>query len=328
MAKARHQLRQRVAKAYNGVAERLARKAWAACERFDTEDGDALHDFRVTVRRLRTHLATLSGQFGGERAKRLRKQLSDLVVATNTSRDYEIQRRWLEHQLHSGRISPLQREGLQLILNEIRPAGEGQAELEPIKQGFAKLDKKLRKRHWSVRAGGKRMSDDSVAAATRAALRKHSAKLRTQLAEMQSVDSVEATHRARLATKRLRYILEPLAAAVPGVREVLSELKAMQERLGELRDRQILAKRVPGAAQTAATLEHYPVEETGGGDAPTATTTAPRLALHTHARKALEAGLDHVRREASYHFAVVQDRWLGDNAARLLGRIEDIAAAL
>lgn len=325
MAKTRQHLRHRVGKAYDGVARRLVRKALAACQRFSTQDDEALHDFRVAVRRLRTHLATLRGHLGRQPVKKIRKQLSELVSATNTSRDYEIQRRWIDKQLRSGRVSPLQREGLQFILDEIQPPGERLTDLEPIKESFTQLSKELRKRRWSVSGGGKRRRDDSVAAAA-AALRKHSAKLRNHLEKIESIDSIDATHRARLAAKRLRYILEPIAEEVPGGRKVLSELKAMQDRLGELRDRQLLERQILHAAETLPAFALHPAAAAGGSDAPTATVT--HRALQTHQQQAMAAGLDHVRREAHYHFTVVQERWLGDHADRLRGRIEDIAAAL
>ena len=131
-----------VTKAYDGLAERLFDKATAACARLDKDDAEALHDFRVALRRLRTHLETHKEYLGRNRANRMRRSLSELVSATNTSRDFEVQREWIEQQMRGERVSQIQREGLKLILTEFYGNGQNgtsRSELEPIKSRFAKI---------------------------------------------------------------------------------------------------------------------------------------------------------------------------------------------
>ncbi|MCH7776981.1 MAG: CHAD domain-containing protein, partial [Gemmatimonadetes bacterium] len=242
-----------VAEAYHGLARSLFDKASAACDRLGKEDDEALHDFRVAMRRLRTHLETHRDHLGKRRANKLRKRLGKLVSATNLSRDYEVQRDWIERQIRSDTVSPSQREGLGLILTEFCGNGQNGAQpvdLAPIRRHFAEIGKRFRKRRWSVpeRGGSQDAPLRSIRCVTQAALREHAAKLRGQLNEIDSVDSVRATHRARLAVKRLRYILEPLSKAIPDARDVIVELKAMQDTLGALRDLQILQMQIALAA--------------------------------------------------------------------------------
>ncbi|MDH5491731.1 MAG: CHAD domain-containing protein, partial [Myxococcales bacterium] len=52
------------------------------------------------------------------------------------------------------------------------------------------------------------------------------------------------THAARLACKRLRYLIEPLRADLPGAKPLVSSLRALQAALGDLRDVQGLEARL------------------------------------------------------------------------------------
>ncbi len=332
-----------VAEAYQGLAQSLFDKASAACHRLEKEDDEALHDFRVALRRLRTHLETHRDHLGKRRANKLRKRLSKLVSATNLNRDYEVQRDWLERQIRSDTVSPSQRAGLGLILTEFCGNGQNGAkpmDLAPIRKHFAAIGERFRKRRWSVpeHGGSQDAPIQSVSVVTQAALREHAAKLRRQLNEIDSVDSVRATHRARLAVKRLRYILEPLSKTIPDARYVIVELKAMQETLGALRDLQILQMQIALAAGFGGRVGELSVDESPASEpmatprSPTSTSTSPSPsqtpALEDQARKTLEAGLDHMRFEAQREFNGFKERWLDGRAESLVQRIEHIADAL
>ncbi len=315
-----------VTKAYDGLADRLFDKATAACARLDKDDAEALHDFRVALRRLRTHLETHKDYLGRRRANKMRRSLSELVSATNTSRDLEVQREWIEQQMRGERVSQIQREGLQLILAEFygnSQNGTSRSELDPIKSRFAKIGDKFTRPRWSLPESSG--PNDGIVAVTRAALRKHAAKLRDQLGLIESVDSVRATHRARLALKRLRYILEPLAKIIPDAHDLLGEFKTMQDTLGSLRDLQILRMQISLAAGAADQIEAWAAEDPAAAELATAVPSARALEEH---KDALEAGLDHVRTEAERHFAVLKERWLDGKAEPLIKRIEEIADAL
>ena len=309
--------------AHDGLAERLFDKATAACARLDNDDAEALHDFRVALRRLRTHLETHKEYLGRRRANKMRRSLRELVSATNTSRDFEVQREWIEQQMSDGRVSQIQREGLKLILTEVYGNGQNgmsRSELEPIKSRFTKIGDKFTQARWSVSESSDPNAE--IVAVTCAALRKHAAKLRDQLGQIESVDSVRATHRARLALKRLRYILEPLAKIIPDAHDLFGEIKTMQDTLGSFRDLQILRMQISLAAGAADQIEAWPAAAT---DLATAVPSAKALEEH---KDALEAGLEHVRAEAQREFDVLHERWLDGKAEPLIKRIEEIADAL
>lgn len=322
-----------VAEAYHGLARSLFDKASAACHRLGKEDDEALHDFRVALRRLRTHLETHRDHLGKRRANKLRKRLSEVVSATNLNRDYEVQRDWLERQIRSDTVSPSQREGLGLILTEFCGNGQNGAnpmDLVPIRKHFAEIGERFRKRRWSVpkHGGSQDASIRSVSVVIQAALRKHAAKLRGQLNEIDSVNSVRATHRARLAVKRLRYILEPLSKAIPDARAVIVELKAMQDTLGALRDLQILRMQIALAAGFEGWVGELSADESSAFEAMATPSPSQTPVLEGQARKTLEAGLNHMRFEAQREFDGFRKRWLDGRAESLVQRIEHIADAL
>jgi hypothetical protein len=213
-------------------------------------------------------------------------------------------------------------------------------DLGPIRQHFAEIGERFRKRRWSVpeHGGSQDAPARSVSVVTQAALRKHAAKLREQLNEIDSLDSVRATHRARLAVKRLRYILEPLSKAIPDARDVIVELKAMQDTLGALRDLQILQMQIALAAGFGDQAGELSADEPPALE-PMATPTSPTspgpgpapaqtLVLEDQARKTLEAGLRYMRFETQREFNGLRERWLDGRAESLVQRIEHMADAL
>ena len=224
-----------------------------------------------------------------------------------------------------------------MILTEFCGNGQNGAksmDLAPIRKHFAKIGERFRKRRWSVpeRGGSQDTPIRSVCVVTQAALRKHAAKLRRQLNEIDSVDSVRATHRARLAVKRLRYILEPLSEAIPDARDVIVELKAMQDTLGALRDLQILRMQIALAAGFGSRVGELSADESPAFEAMATPTSSPSpsqtTVLEDQARKTLKAGLDHMRFETQREFNGFRERWLYGRAESLVQRIEHIADAL
>ena len=315
-----------VTKAHDGLAERLFDKAKSACARLGKDDAAALHDFRVALWRLQTHLDTYKKYLGRRRANKMRRSLRKLVSATSTSRYFEVQREWIEQQMSDGRVSQIQREGLELILAEFygnSQSDTNRSELEPIKSRFATIGDKFTEPRWSVPKSPD--PNAGIVAVTRVALREHTAKLRNRLRRIESVDSVRTTHRARLALKRLRYILEPLAKIIPDASDLFGEIKAMQDTLGSLRDLQILHMQISLAAGAADQIEAWAAENPAAAELAKA---VPSVRVLEEQKDALEAGLDHVRTEAERHFAVLGDRWFDGKAERLIKRIESIADAL
>ena len=82
--------------------------------------------------------------------------------------------------------------------------------------------------------------------------------LQTRLAAITRSTDVEASHAARIAAKRLRYIIEPVSDVVSGGDAIIVTLKTLQDALGELRDVHVVSNALAtldaGAAARPALL--------------------------------------------------------------------------
>jgi CYTH domain-containing protein len=76
-------------------------------------------------------------------------------------------------------------------------------------------------------------------------LRLHHAEAVALLEDVRREDH-ETVHVARIAIKRLRYLVEPLCSAHPEARRVVTVCKALQDVLGELNDAHVLEASLPG----------------------------------------------------------------------------------
>jgi hypothetical protein len=82
--------------------------------------------------------------------------------------------------------------------------------------------------------------------------RRDLARVEEMLAGLAAADDAPRAHRARLAAKRLRYLLEPLEREVPAVKPIFRRLKRLQDLLGEMNDAHVLEDELSAAVETAA----------------------------------------------------------------------------
>ncbi len=75
--------------------------------------------------------------------------------------------------------------------------------------------------------------------------------MQAALAKIGSVEDSSAIHAARIAAKRLRYLLEPVAARLPHGRAQVEALKAFQDEFGLLNDSFVRAAMLADAAHAA-----------------------------------------------------------------------------
>src|ERR1700738_2882074 len=80
----------------------------------DPSDADALHDFRVALRRVRGWLRAFRPHLDDWVRRRTRRRLSRIADASNAGRDTEVQLSWLHDQRHH--LSVKQREGLEWLV--------------------------------------------------------------------------------------------------------------------------------------------------------------------------------------------------------------------
>src|SRR4051794_717270 len=86
----------------------------------DAQDEEALHDFRVALRRLRSCLRAYRPQLESSVPKRQRRRLRSVVDATGVDRDLQVQIAWLEGQREG--MGDRERAGLDWLLTRMGEA--------------------------------------------------------------------------------------------------------------------------------------------------------------------------------------------------------------
>jgi len=269
------------------VEARLDAATNAAQRLDDPDDHDALHDFRVAVRRLRSALRAYRPWLGRSASRKIRSGLRDLGRATNLGRDAEVQANWvasvernLPENARAGaaRLVEWLRRRHQLATGELH---------DQLRHVAGKITERL---EFCDRSG------PEFTAAFAALLAQHAADAATCLAAVTRADQVENAHEARIAVKRLRYLLEPLADEIPQARPLLEKVEALQDLLGELHDSHVVA-------ETLAEIK--------------ASRHTPRPTLTALAAE------NSKRREAV--FADLQNAWLGAAPAAFFTQIQSLA---
>ncbi|CAA9341290.1 MAG: hypothetical protein AVDCRST_MAG68-2999 [uncultured Gemmatimonadetes bacterium] len=271
----------------------------------DPAQPNALHAFRVALRRLRSTLRAYRDLLGEDVRGKDRRLLRDLARATGDARDAEVQAEWLAARLAKARGA--ERDAVKEALEQARArVAETQEQLRGSVGHFPaereRLGRRLRRYRTELRApeppGGPLFRTELAAR-----LRVEADDVAAKLLAITDEEHQEEAHLARISLKRLRYLLEPVRDAVPGAREVLRELKALQERLGEMHDAHVML----GQASIAL------------ADAEAEDPEAVRGA------RALRQRLGEERTE---HFATLQEKWLFGAADAFLGRVRALAGEL
>jgi CHAD domain-containing protein/CYTH domain-containing protein len=217
----------------------LDRTSEAARRLLDPTDPTALHDFRVATRRLRSCLQAYRPEIDGSVPGRLRRRLARLARATVRSRDAEVHLAWEREQEPA--LSERQRAGLRWHLErlEVRRRRADRRLARHVARRFARLEASFRRRLERYRLRIERDPSrrrHEAAAVLGSRIRKFAGDLECRLGAVRTMVDEAPAHRARLAAKRLRYLLEPIRSEVDGVEPLIGKLRELQDALGELRD--------------------------------------------------------------------------------------------
>lgn len=209
----------------------------AAARLRGNEDPDALHDFRVAIRRLRVTIRAYP-ELRDNVARKQRRRLRKLARATNRARDAEVQIAWFNE--HAARLTAEQRAAVSRARARLRAHRRTEsARIRARLEGsFAQLEHKLRRRLVALRdepPAGRRTPFPTLVAATVTRLAAELDSLLKTIARGVP-SSARAMHAARIAAKRLRYTLEPLEDQVLGGAALITRLKQLQDRFGVLTD--------------------------------------------------------------------------------------------
>ncbi|HEX9894923.1 MAG TPA: CHAD domain-containing protein [Gemmatimonadales bacterium] len=233
------------------LEDRIARAGQAAGRLDEPDDPEGLHDFRVAIRRLRSLLRTYRDLTYEAVPRRLRRQLRRIARATNSSRDLQVKLGWLNQQTES--LRPRERTGqrwLEERLAEDRDTADREA-LDLVRTELEGLAQALRHRLEELPETGKQ-AGLSFARLTALLILELTHELEQHLARVETIENQEEAHDARIAGKRVRYLLEPLVGVLPVAEELVMRLKTLQDLLGEMHDADVAALLIASAMEDAA----------------------------------------------------------------------------
>jgi len=297
-------------------ARRLITQAGKARRRIGAGgDPKALHDFRVAIRRLRSHLRAYRDCHAVGR--KIERRLRDLAGATGGGRNAEVALEWLET---ARKALPDATACDALVAELARERDAAYADVDTdLGDKWDALAAELRQRLGRRPARPADPGSPPFASVAAGRLRDHEAKLKERLARVKTLADQDAAHRARIEAKRLRYLIEPLRGALPGAAGAVKALAAFQDTVGIMHDRQVMIGRLQSALHHAAVAhaDDRLARAVAGRDDDADPVQAGLLALAATAA-----------RERAERFADLKAGYLADGGARLLSPLDGLCAAL
>jgi CHAD domain-containing protein/CYTH domain-containing protein len=202
-------------------------------------DAEALHDYRVALRRLRSCLRSYRRELRSTVTRKSLRRLRRLARATNRSRDLEVHTGWLADQAPTA--GEPEQPGIAWLTARLEET-RARAREEMLAKDerlfstlYPTLHRQLSRYRTTIRLDPTR-ERRTLSEATSRHVRAAARRLKQRLQHIQNGTAEEEIHRARIAAKHLRYLLEPFAAGLPGGEEMVERLKSLQDALGDAHD--------------------------------------------------------------------------------------------
>lgn len=292
----------------------------------DAESDDALHDFRVAVRRLRSWIRAFEPRLRDAVSRKQRRYLSEIADATAANRDATVHLDWLREERSA--LTALQRVGHAWLSERLETqrkngADAALAAASDFDAMVAKLTRRLNVYRSAVLAHDRSARFGPCLAEE---VLKESDALRGHLAAIHHATDLDEAHRARIAAKRLRYLADPVSKLACGGNAIIETLKTLQDSLGDLHDVHVFSEEVGAATEEAAVSQARRVAEVvrsdKNGDARVrrARSRDPGPGLRRLARRLHERG--------ARAYAGIERDWLNEAGASFFDRVRDFAAEI
>lgn len=295
----------------------------------DTAGNEALHDFRVAIRRLRSWVRAFKPWLGDDLRKKQRRRFSRISESTRLARDASVHLEWLRKERSA--LSARQRVGQSWLSERLEARrSEGIDAALTSATDLAPAIPKLTRRLDSYRAPVRNADDTArFGAVVAETLLSESGELRSQLAAVHGFTDVKQLHRARIAAKNLRYIAEPVSDLIHDGGAMIETLKALQDVLGDLHDVHVFAEELVAATEDAAGSRARRVSEVVlADDKDDSEDDRVRRARARDPGPGL-LGIARLLHERGMHtYARLESDWLNDAGAPFFERVSEITAEL
>ena len=299
----------------------LARVRKAAEDLNLGEKADALHDFRVALRRLRSWIRAFDEELSGTVRPKAIRRLKRIADATRTSRDLEVKIEWVERFSHAQRGR--YRQAARWLSDDMR-AQKAKADADLLAVLGKKFDRAVGQLSQGLGHYVVDLDEEPVSAVSALAglIREHAEASARAMTKISSVGDRAEAHQARIAIKRLRYLVEPVAHGVAGADVLVDDLSKLQDALGALHDAQMFGSDVAKLLAKVLAAASTPI---AGVDAENADEHPPVASDRADALRAMSQRLHREERKA---FDVIRESWLSGGVDALWISAERVAAEL
>ena len=284
-------------------------------------DPEALHDFRVSVRRLRSWLRSHRAVLGRREVKRPLRALRSVAHATNGPRDAEVFTAWLDQTLDG--LTARQKAGAAWLRQQVATTPGQQLsprEAADADDALAELERLLPVYQVTLHLDGE-VLEPTFARGLSVALRRANSRLQRRLKDLGDPQEAGPVHQARIAGKRLRYLLEPLAPHIAGATAAIGVLKEMQDTFGDLHDASVWLAHVRETAEAHLAEEARRLWESGDEESSSPPGAGPDI------RPGLVAITRVLRERLREGHQAARAAWTGAAAEPFFERINAVAAA-
>jgi CHAD domain-containing protein/CYTH domain-containing protein len=280
----------------------------------DPSDPEGLHDFRVAIRRLRSCLQAYRPEVRSTVRKRTLRRLERVADGTRESRDLQAHLVWLTEQREH--VAPDKRAGLAWMIDRLeqRRRKAWDEMRDEIDGSFPRMAERLNGELVTFRTTihlDDSPPPQSMARITSKRLAEAAARLQRRLSRIHQFTDEEPIHRARIAAKRVRYLLEPFAEGYDQGPAIIDRLKQLQDAFGDVHDVHVFAETLASALADATRIDL-------GAQANDSKALVPGLA-------ALQASL---RERGMAAFEKARVAWLVDAAAGFFADVGRIGEAI
>jgi len=209
----------------------------------DPSDREALHDFRVALRRLRSWLRAFRPVLRDTLRPKVERRLKRLAAETAASRDLEVHIRWVRRERRT--LRGPSRAGATWLLrhlerDKISRDGKLRRALDDrFASATERVEAALLHFQASVHHDG-----PSYAAVAGELVTRHTSTLVEAMKKVSTSSDRLEVHGARIAAKRLRYLLEVLGPHEVPFAGAIDALKHVQSDLGEIHDAQVFGSEI------------------------------------------------------------------------------------
>lgn len=230
-------------------------------------DSEFLHDYRVSIRKIRSVLSLITGAYPKAEAKRLKRAFRDLAAATSRLRDLDVY--LVDEDRYRSLLPPALQDGLDRMFADFRKRrSRERGKVKRHFQSAAYREEMASHEDWFAqeRLPKGARADRPILQIAAKEIRRHYKLVRRRGRELSRFTPDEEVHALRLECKKLRYLLELFSSLFPegDIKAVEKKLKGLQNTLGSFNDAAVQSRFLSDYLVQAKSLDRPTAAAVGG----------------------------------------------------------------